>query len=92
RHTKTSRAPLAPEKAKQKREEHQSRQAEMDEAVGEWFAQTQATAEALAVCFHVKPRYFLDIFFQGGARMVHHHGKINPYHVFKALKAEECQE
>ncbi|KAJ6626528.1 hypothetical protein B0H10DRAFT_1746922, partial [Mycena sp. CBHHK59/15] len=77
---------------RQKREERQSRQAKMDEAIGEWFAQTQATAEALAVRFHVKPRYFLDIFFQGGARMVHHHEKINPYNTFKALKAEECRE
>ncbi|KAJ7623106.1 hypothetical protein DFH06DRAFT_1142892 [Mycena polygramma] len=35
---------------------------------------------------------FLDIFFQGGAHMVNHHEKTNPYNAFKAEKAAERRE
>jgi len=43
----------------------------------------------LAERFSKKPRYFLDIFFSGGARMVTHHDKINTHNAFTSLKAQE---
>jgi hypothetical protein len=49
-------------------------------------------AEELAVRFDKKPRYFLDVFFQGSARMVNHQEKINPYNAFKSEKGAEVRE
>ncbi|KAF8954280.1 hypothetical protein BDZ97DRAFT_491743 [Flammula alnicola] len=42
--------------------------------------------------FNKKPRYFLNIFFHGGARMVNHHEKINPHNAFISLKAQELRD
>ncbi|KAJ6456757.1 hypothetical protein C8R45DRAFT_844700, partial [Mycena sanguinolenta] len=42
--------------------------------------------------FDLNPRYFLDIFFQGGAKMVHHQERINPFNAFKSEKAAEHRE
>ncbi|KAJ7220384.1 hypothetical protein C8J57DRAFT_1015512, partial [Mycena rebaudengoi] len=57
-----------------------------------WFADTQAKAHELAERFQKKPRYFLDIFFQGGAHMVNHQQKVNAYNAFKSEKLAECRE
>ncbi|KAJ7124576.1 hypothetical protein C8R43DRAFT_847321, partial [Mycena crocata] len=46
----------------------------------------------LATRFDKKARYFLDMMFQGGARMVNHQEKVNPYNAFKAMKAAEMRE
>ncbi|KAJ6565110.1 hypothetical protein B0H10DRAFT_1759326, partial [Mycena sp. CBHHK59/15] len=85
-------APLTAIQAKEKREKRQTRQAEIDAAVDEWCSQTNEKATELAERFDVKPRFFLDIFFQGGAKMVHHQEKINPYNAFKSEKAAENRE
>ncbi|KAJ7256401.1 hypothetical protein C8J57DRAFT_1028647, partial [Mycena rebaudengoi] len=49
-------------------------------------------AEELAQRFKKTQRYFLDVFFQGGAHMVHHQDKVNAYNTFKSEKAAECRE
>jgi hypothetical protein len=93
RHTNTPpRAPLTSEEKKEKQVARSLKQAQIDEAVGEWFAYTNAKATELAERFDRTQRYFLDIFFQGGARMVHHQENINPYNAFKSEKAAECRE
>ncbi|KAJ7278163.1 hypothetical protein C8J57DRAFT_1059900 [Mycena rebaudengoi] len=85
-------APLTQDERKKKQADREDRKNDIDEAVGEWFSQTMATAEALAARFDMKPRYFLDRFFQGGARMINHQEKINPYNAFKNAKAAEARE
>ncbi|KAJ6602308.1 hypothetical protein B0H10DRAFT_1823204 [Mycena sp. CBHHK59/15] len=85
-------APLTATQVKEKREERETRQAEIDAAVEEWRALTNDKANELAERFDMKPRYFLDIFFQGGAKMVHHQEKINAYNTFKSEKAAENRE
>ncbi|KAJ6624398.1 hypothetical protein B0H10DRAFT_1740901, partial [Mycena sp. CBHHK59/15] len=65
---------------------------EIDAAVDEWRVFTNEKASELAERFDLKPRYFLDLFFQGGAKMVHHQEKINPYNAFKSEKAAEMRE
>ncbi|KAJ7241549.1 hypothetical protein C8J57DRAFT_1526695 [Mycena rebaudengoi] len=72
-------APRTRDELKEKKEKREFRQAAIDE-------------EELADLYDMKPRYFLDIFFQGGARMVHHQEKINPYNAFKSEKAAEARE
>ncbi|KAJ6591775.1 hypothetical protein DFH09DRAFT_1073634 [Mycena vulgaris] len=89
---KTARAPLTTEERKQKRETTEKTQGEMDDAVREWVTDTHKKAEELALRFDKKARYFLDIFYQGGAHMVNHHKKINAYNAFKSEKAAECRE
>jgi hypothetical protein len=49
-------------------------------------------ADNLGKRFNKKPWYFLDIFFQGGAKMVTHNNKMNTFNAFKSLKAVELNE
>ncbi|KAJ7086902.1 hypothetical protein B0H15DRAFT_781879 [Mycena belliarum] len=93
---------------KEKREESRAKQEKIDAAVGtdsispldvsnpflsaEWFTETKAKAAELAARFDKKPRYFLDVFFQGGTHMVNHQEKVNPYNAFKAEKAAQLRE
>ncbi|KAJ6568720.1 hypothetical protein B0H19DRAFT_1065529 [Mycena capillaripes] len=93
RHTEPKpRAPLTAEQKSEKREAREKKQEEIDEAVSAWFTSTYAKATELAERFKRDQRYFLDIFFQGGARMVNHQEEINPYNAFKSIKAAECRE
>ena len=64
------------------------RQANIDQAVGEWYSATLVKAGQLAATYNKKPRYFLDLFFQGGARMVQKHKKVNPWNVWISMQAE----
>jgi hypothetical protein len=50
-----------------------------------------AKAGELAERFNKKPHYFLDIFFQGGARMVHE-CSINPWNAFMSKKVGEVND
>ncbi|KAJ6573776.1 hypothetical protein DFH09DRAFT_915771, partial [Mycena vulgaris] len=86
------RAPLTAEQKKEKHDDSEKTRSAMDEGIQEWFTSTMEKAEELAVRFDKKPRYFLDVFFQGGARMVHCQEKINPYNAFKSEKAAEVRK
>lgn len=70
----------------------QERQRKIDDAVSEWYSYTLAKADELGKLFNKKPRYFLDMFFQGGVKMVNHRHKTNAYNAFKSLKATELSE
>ncbi|KAF7334097.1 hypothetical protein MVEN_02315500 [Mycena venus] len=85
-------APIPAEQQKEKREKRQERQSQIDAKVAEWWQYTLAKADEYAALFDLKPRYFLDIFFQGGARMIKHQGEINAYNAFKHEKAVEHRE
>ncbi|KAJ6614645.1 hypothetical protein B0H10DRAFT_1694364, partial [Mycena sp. CBHHK59/15] len=85
-------APLTSTQLKEKREKRETRQAEIDAAVDDWRMYTNEKASELAERFDLKPRYFLDVFFQGGAKMVNHQEKVNPYNAFKSEKAAENRE
>ncbi|KAJ7102690.1 hypothetical protein C8R43DRAFT_963918 [Mycena crocata] len=87
-----SQAPLPADQLKKKREDRETKQAKIAEAVDEWRDYTFAKADELAEQFDMKPHYFLDIFFQGGAKMVHHQEKVNAYNAFKAERAAENRE
>jgi hypothetical protein len=91
-HTQQKSAPLTSKQKKEKKVQREENQAAIDEAVDEWFTSTMAKVNELAAQFNKKPRYFLDIFFHGGARMVHHHEKVNPHNAFMSLKAQELRE
>ncbi|KAJ6449009.1 hypothetical protein C8R45DRAFT_1084351 [Mycena sanguinolenta] len=85
-------APLTAEQKREKRAERAETQANIDRDVAEWFLFTEAKAIELGQKYDKKPRYFLDIFFQGGAHMVNRQEKINPYNAFKAEKAAQRRE
>jgi hypothetical protein len=75
------------------RAERNSRlQTEINEAIEEWTKSTLNTASELARRFEKKDRYFLDIFFQGGAHLIHKQTKVNAFNAFKHLKAEELRD
>ncbi|KAJ7306241.1 hypothetical protein DFH08DRAFT_975982 [Mycena albidolilacea] len=85
-------APLTVEDLQEKRVKREEKKAVIDAAVQEWRDFTYAKANMLAARFDMKARYFLDIFFQGGAHMVYHQEEINPYNAFKSMKAAEARE
>jgi hypothetical protein len=91
-HTQHKAAPLTLTQKKEKAAQREENQAAIDTAVDEWFSSTTAKANELAARFNKKPRYFLDIFFHGGARMVYHHEKVNPHNAFMSLKAQELRD
>ncbi|KAF8874789.1 hypothetical protein BD779DRAFT_1423976, partial [Infundibulicybe gibba] len=82
-------APTPAPQRKEKAAERQVRQREIDAAVREWFASTLSRADDLAQRFNKKPQHFLDLFFQGGAHMINHRSKTNPFNAFKSAKAKE---
>ena len=87
--TQPKSAPLTSKQKKEKRVLCQENQATIDAAIDQWFSLTMAKANELAAQFNKKTHYFLDIFFHGGAHMVHHHEKVNPHNAFMSLKAQE---
>ena len=92
RHTKHKSAPLTAKQKKDKAIQREENQTAIDAAVDEWFESTTAKANELAERFNKKARYFLNIFFHGGARMVHHHEKVNAHNAFVSLKAQELRD
>ncbi|KAJ7764193.1 hypothetical protein DFH07DRAFT_738404 [Mycena maculata] len=93
RHTEPKkRPPLTAEKRKENAERCAEKQDSIDEALAAWWESTVALADDLSTRYKQKPKYFLEMMFQGGARMVHAQGKPNPYNAFRAEKAAECRE
>ena len=88
----TKPAPLSAEQLKEKRAATAKKQEAIDDVVNEWRDYTNEKASELAIKFDMKARYFLELFFQGGAHMINHQEKINPYNAFKSEKAAEARE
>lgn len=84
--------PIPSQQRKENLAKRQENQQQIDEAVADWYAYTLTKADDLGKRFNKKPRYFLDIFFQGGAKMVTHNNKTNAFNAFKSLKATELNE
>ncbi|KAJ7259985.1 hypothetical protein B0H12DRAFT_1014261 [Mycena haematopus] len=85
-------APLTTEQLKEKRAAREDKQARIDARVQQWMESTNELAQSMATEFDMEPRYFLDIFFQGGAHMINHQEAINPYNAFRGLKSMEVRE
>ena len=81
-------APLTAHQRALKAATRAQRQSTLDEAVGEWYSATLIKAEQLAKKFDKKPHFFLELFFQGGARMVQKRKKVNPWNAWISLQAE----
>lgn len=86
------RAPIPSRQKKEKAAEREARQDEINKLFNEWLDDTVAKANAYAEKFGKKPRYFLDLFFHGGARMVHQHKKKNVHNAFLSLKSRDLRE
>ncbi|KAJ7740451.1 hypothetical protein DFH07DRAFT_751617 [Mycena maculata] len=84
--------PLTAEKHKENQEKHEEKQDGIDQALAVWWEGSVALANDLSTRYKQKPKYFLEMMFQGGARMVNSQSKINPYNAFRAEKAAECRE
>ena len=56
--------------------------------VNEWFSATMAKTEVMANKYNKKPCYFLDIFFHGGAHLVHKHCTTS-WNAFLSKKADK---
>ncbi|KAJ7301257.1 hypothetical protein DFH08DRAFT_724488 [Mycena albidolilacea] len=85
-------APRTAEQLKEKRDARAEKQSRIEAYVQKWMEDTNQLAQTMATEFDMEPRYFLDIFFQGGAHMVNHQDVINPYNAFRGLKSIELRE
>ncbi|KAJ7692023.1 hypothetical protein B0H14DRAFT_2419927 [Mycena olivaceomarginata] len=85
-------APRTAEQLKEKRDARAEKQSRIDARVQKWMEDTNQLARSMATEFDMEPRYFLDIFFQGGAHMINHQDAINPYNAFRGLKSMELRE
>ncbi|KAJ6550324.1 hypothetical protein B0H19DRAFT_1093671 [Mycena capillaripes] len=85
-------APRTADQLKEKREERIGKQERIDARVQQWMESTNELATTLGKEFELSTRYFLDIFFQGGAHMINHQEAINPYNAFRGLKSMEIRE
>jgi hypothetical protein len=92
RHTVSRRAPLTLAQRKERSTASHKRQGEIDDAVRDWKSTTLTLATDLARRFNKKPRYFLDLFFQGGVHLVHKQMKVNPHNAFLSMKAQELRD
>lgn len=68
------------------------KKADMLEDVQKWEDDTKARANQLGEKYNMKPRYFLDLHYSGGARLVKQREGVNSFNAFKSLKAEEINE
>ncbi|KAJ6481140.1 hypothetical protein C8R45DRAFT_1100697 [Mycena sanguinolenta] len=84
-------APLTGAERQEKQRAAAETKAEMDAACAEVHTYLRNKALELAERFQKKERYFLDIFYQAGARMVNAQEKTNPYNAFKSEKAAQLQ-
>lgn len=85
-------APLTQEQLSEQKIKREEKQAIIDAAVSKWHEDTNELAQKLATQFDMQPRYFLDLFFQGGAHLVNKQAVVNPYNAFKSLKASELRD
>lgn len=93
RNPPTHKLPSIPsQQRKEKLAACQEKQWLIDDAVSEWYTYMLAKANNLGKCFNKKPGYFLNIFFQGAAKMVNHHQKTNACNAFISLKAADLNE
>ncbi|KAF9009307.1 hypothetical protein BDZ89DRAFT_964822 [Hymenopellis radicata] len=74
--------PLTQQQREQLARKREERNIDVDEKLTEWFQNTLDLADRLAEKYDMKPRYFLDKMFHGGARMIHAHQRVNPWNAF----------
>ncbi|KAF7371510.1 hypothetical protein MVEN_00005800 [Mycena venus] len=84
--------PLTTAEQSAKREEREERKAYTDTIIQEWRNITYTMAQKLAKKYDRDEKYYLELFFQGGAHMIKHQEVINPYNAFKHEKAAEVRE
>lgn len=92
RHTGAKAAPLTHAQRKERTERNRLRQQDINSAVEDWKQSTMSTVTELARRFDKKERYFLDMFFEGGAHLIHKHQKVNVHNAFLSAKAEELRD
>ncbi|KAJ7676135.1 hypothetical protein B0H17DRAFT_1207524 [Mycena rosella] len=92
RHTEARpKAKLTPEEIQLNAEAKEKREADIDNALSIWYTDAMALTDHLAAKWKMKPKYFHELMFQGGTRMVNHQNKLNAYNMFKSVKAAECR-
>ena len=91
RHTVLSKARLTESQRKERSTRSHKRRAEIEDAVHEWKAYMLTLATDLGRRFNKKPRYFLDLFFQGSVHLATKQGKVNAHNAFLAMKAQELR-
>jgi hypothetical protein len=85
---RTKAAPLTAAQKKQKQQAREEASIALKADVDEWMQYTNAKIHELAEKYNKKPRYFQNIFFQGGANLVHERST-TAWNAFASKKANE---
>ncbi|KAJ7848496.1 hypothetical protein B0H14DRAFT_2583013 [Mycena olivaceomarginata] len=80
--------PNTAQEVKEKCEASQETQAAIDAEVVDFMTYAMTKAATLGKHFDKSTRYFLDMFFQGGAHLVNHQEKINLFNAFTKLTVQ----
>lgn len=83
---------LTEEQKEDAAEQRRTKREEMNLEIQKWEEDTHARAAQLGERFGFKPRYFLDLHYSGGARLVKQREGTNAFNAFKSMKAEEINE
>ncbi|KAJ6535302.1 hypothetical protein B0H10DRAFT_2246619 [Mycena sp. CBHHK59/15] len=84
--------PITAQEAKEKHEASQETQAAINTEVADFMTYATTKASTLGKRFDKSTRFFLDMFFQGGAHLVNHQEKVNVFNAFQSEKAAERHE
>ncbi|KAK1216214.1 hypothetical protein PQX77_021166 [Marasmius sp. AFHP31] len=72
--------------------ERRTRAAAIRQSITEICQYIRDQCHALATTWKMKPKYFLDMVYQGGVRLTKPANKLNPFNAFKAVIAHERRE
>lgn len=91
RHTKSKAAPIPAAHRAEIQAARAERSLAIDSEIRDWHMATIAKANDLGTRFKKKPRYFLDLFFQGGAHLTRKNKKVNVHNAFLRMKAMQMR-
>lgn len=81
--------PLTDQQKEERNARRRERDSDIDNCLNDWFENTLSLADRLAEKYDMKPRYFLDKMFYGGACLVNTHQRTNAWNAFVSVKTGE---
>ncbi|EEB89385.1 hypothetical protein MPER_12518, partial [Moniliophthora perniciosa FA553] len=92
RHYAPTRVPMTQSQRKEKIKEGEKRRNDIKADMKLLYSDLEIRCQALADKYDKKPRYFRDLFFQGGVRLMKSQKKTNKFNAWKHVKSHELRE
>ncbi|ESK96797.1 hypothetical protein Moror_6669 [Moniliophthora roreri MCA 2997] len=92
RHYAPTHVPMTQSQRKEKLEEGKKRCEHIKDDMKLLYSDLEIRCQALADKYDKRPRYFRDLFFQGGVRLMKSQEKTNNFNAWKCVKSHELRE